>query len=71
MNQTCFNFQLVKDKFGKDYGLKEDSALKGLVKERKYSEKKPKVQAESLNLKMKDILEEIINEAKNPVSFGR
>ncbi|XP_060071468.1 heterochromatin protein 1-binding protein 3-like [Ylistrum balloti] len=58
--------RLVKDKFGKDYGLKEDSALKGLVKERKHSDKKPKVQAESLNLKMKDILEEIINEAKNP-----
>ncbi|XP_033746136.1 heterochromatin protein 1-binding protein 3-like [Pecten maximus] len=58
--------RLVKDKFGKDYGVKEDSALKGLVKERKHSDKKPKVQAESLNLKMKDILEEIINEAKNP-----
>ncbi|OWF51861.1 heterochromatin protein 1-binding protein 3-like [Mizuhopecten yessoensis] len=58
--------RLVKDKFGKDYGIKEDSALKGLVKDRKHSDKKPKVQAESLNLKMKDILEEIINEAKNP-----
>lgn len=62
---TVFN-RLVKDKFGKDFGVKEDSALKGLLKERKHSDKKPKVQAESLNLKMKDILEEIINEAKNP-----
>lgn len=63
---TDFN-KHIKDKFGKTFGLTETSAYQGIVKEKKLSDKKPKVQGETLNLKMKDILMEVINEAGNPI----
>lgn len=58
----------MRQKFGKGIGIKETSAYKGLLKEKK-PKKKPTVQAESLRLKMKDIIDEALKESGNPVSF--
>ncbi|GAB1598895.1 heterochromatin protein 1-binding protein 3-like [Argonauta hians] len=60
------NFKkIVRQKFGKGIGIKETSAYKGLLKEKK-PKKKPTVQAESLRLKMKDIIDEALKESGNP-----
>lgn len=60
------NFRkIVRQKFGKGIGIKETSAYKGLLKEKK-PKKKPTVQAESLRLKMKDIIDEALKESGNP-----
>ncbi|KAL5019134.1 hypothetical protein ScPMuIL_004856 [Solemya velum] len=63
--------RVVREKLGKTFGLTETSIYKGLIKERK--KMKPRVKAESLSLKMKDIIEEALKEAGNPkkgVRFG-
>ena len=54
--------------FTKGFGIKSDSPFHGKLKDRKIM-KKPKVQAESLKLKMKDIIKLAMEEAGNPVSF--
>ena len=58
-----------KAKFKKGFGVKESSPYNGLIKEKKIKKKVvKKVQAESLRLKMKDIIENAIREHGNPVS---
>ena len=64
-----FYLQVIKDKFGKEVGIKESSPYKGLIKETKPKPKQMKVKAESLNKKMKDIIEEVLKETGNPVSL--
>lgn len=59
----------MKDKFGKTYGFKDSSPFKGLIKERKVKVKKPHVQGETLAIKIKDMIHEVITAAGNPVSF--
>ena len=59
----------MREKFGKTYGFKDTSPYKGLIKERKVKAKKPHVQGETLALKIKDIIHEVITTAGNPVSF--
>ena len=59
----------MREKFGKAFGFKESSPYKGLLKERKIKEKKPHVQGETLALKIKDIIHDVITTAGNPVSF--
>lgn len=56
--------RIIRDKFGKFYGVKEMSPLHGLIKELKPKEKK--VQGETLSLKLKDILNEVITGVGNP-----
>ncbi|XP_056018207.1 heterochromatin protein 1-binding protein 3-like [Ostrea edulis] len=56
--------RIVREKLGKYYGVKEMSPLHGIIKEIKPKEKK--VQGETLSLKMKDILNEVITEVGNP-----
>lgn len=56
--------RIIRDKLGKFYGVKEMSPLNGLVKELKPKEKK--VQGETLSLKLKDILNEVITGVGNP-----
>ena len=59
----------MREKFGKMFGFKDDSPYKGLLKERKIKEKKPHVQGETLGLKIKNIIQDVITTAGNPVSF--
>ena len=59
----------MREKFGKTYGFKDLSPYKGLINERKVKVKKPHVQGETLALKIKDIINEVITAAGNPVSF--
>ena len=64
-----FFLQENKAKFKKGFGVKESSPYNGLIKEKKIKKKVvKKVQAESLRLKMKDIIENAIREHGNPVS---
>lgn len=56
--------RIIRDKFGKFYGVKEMSPLHGLIKELKPKEKK--VQGETLSLNLKDILNEVITGVGNP-----
>ena len=60
-------FQMLHNKFGKEFGLKENSPYSGLMKETK-PRKKPVV-APSLGYKMKDLIEEALKASGNPVSF--
>ncbi len=66
-----FNAQVVKETFPKGIGVKTASEYKDVLKEkkRKKPSEKPKVQAESLQMKMKDILNTTIKDMGNPVSF--
>ncbi|CAG2231109.1 unnamed protein product [Mytilus edulis] len=61
----------VKDKFGKEFGIKESSAYKGLIREIKAKPKSTKPKAESLTMKMRDIVEEILKETGNPTNGVR
>lgn len=58
---------MVKEKFGKAFGIKETSVYKSLIKERKINQEKKK--AGLGGIRMKDIVHEAINHFKNPVSF--
>lgn len=58
--------RVIKEKFGKEVGIKDTSPYKGLIRETKPKPKQMKVKAESLNKKMKDIIEEILKETGNP-----
>ncbi|XP_071128994.1 heterochromatin protein 1-binding protein 3-like [Mytilus edulis] len=61
----------VKDKFGKEFGIKESSPYKGLIREIKAKPKSTKPKAESLTMKMRDIVEEILKETGNPTNGVR
>lgn len=69
LKNSIFFFQDVKDKFGKEFGIKESSPYKGLIREIKAKPKSTKPKAESLTMKMRDIVEEILKETGNPVSI--
>lgn len=56
---------MVKLKFGKTFGLQENSAYKVVLKERKLQDKK----TNSTGIRMKDVVIEAINHFGNPVSF--
>ncbi|XP_062586947.1 heterochromatin protein 1-binding protein 3-like [Saccostrea cucullata] len=56
--------RLVREKLGKCFGVKMMSPLHGIIKETQPREKK--VQGETLSLKMKDILNEVIIGVGNP-----
>lgn len=58
--------KFVKSKFGKFFGYQENSPYRVLLKERKKKEKKAQVQGETLQIKLRDIITEVINEAGNP-----
>lgn len=62
--------QMVHEKFGKEFGVREDSVYNGLLKEAK-ARKKPVVLGQTLGLKMKDIVDEALKASGNPVSFYR
>lgn len=64
--ESAHFYRVIKDKFGKEVGIKESSPYKGLIKETKPKPKQMKVKAESLNKKMKDIIEEVLKETGNP-----
>ncbi|KAK3092125.1 hypothetical protein FSP39_025397 [Pinctada imbricata] len=66
VDTPIFN-RIVKDKLGEHFGVKDTSPLKGILRERKPEKKKPKVQGETLRLKMKDIISEIISGVGNPL----
>ena len=59
----------MREKFGKTLGFQENSPYRVLIKERKRQERKPKVQGETLQIKIRDIIINVINELGNPVSF--
>jgi hypothetical protein len=65
---VCLCIEVLHNKFGKEFGLKEVSEYKGLVKTAK-PRKKPSVLAPSLGLKMKDLITEALQATGNPVSF--
>lgn len=56
---------MVKEKFGKTFGLQENSLYKAVLKERKITDKK----SGGSGIKMKEIVHEAINHFGNPVSF--
>lgn len=56
----------IRDKFGKTFGFQENSPYRVLIKERKLKEKKPKVQGETLQIKIRDIITNVINDLGNP-----
>lgn len=60
--------RVVRDKFGKEVGIQDSSPYKGLIKEVKPKPKSTKVKAESLNMKMRDIIEEVLKEIGNPTN---
>ncbi|XP_046579064.1 eukaryotic translation initiation factor 5B-like [Haliotis rubra] len=70
VDQPMFN-KRITDKFGKAFALKESSPYKGLIKEKKSKGKGSTVKADTLKIKMKDIIEEAIKEAGNPVKGVR
>ncbi|XP_045212181.2 nucleolar protein dao-5-like [Mercenaria mercenaria] len=55
----------VREKFGKTLGFQENSPYRVLIKERKIQERKPKVQGETLQIKIRDIIINVINELGN------
>ena len=55
--------------FPKGIAVNEDSPLKDAIKERKKKKPSSKVQADSLQLKMRDIIKEAIIDLGNLVSF--
>ena len=59
----------MKQKFPKGVAVKETSPFHSLVKEKKLKPKKKRVQAETLGMKMKDIIERALTDSSNPVSF--
>jgi len=62
-------FQYIRDKFGKFFGFQETSPYSAVMKEKKVKEKKPKVQGETLQIKIKDVISEVLKDLGNPVSF--
>lgn len=68
---TVLILQYIRDKFGKCFGFQENSPYRVLIKERQVKEKKPKVQGETLQIKIRDIISNVINEIGNPVSFAQ
>ncbi|XP_005106861.1 heterochromatin protein 1-binding protein 3 [Aplysia californica] len=61
LDVPAFN-RMIKVKFGKAFGLKENSVYKGLIKERKLNQEKKKV----AGIRMKDAVHEAINFYGNP-----
>ena len=61
--------QVMKENYPAGFTVKESSALHGEVKERKIGVKKPKVEGETMKLKMKDIVHAQLEALGNPVSF--
>ncbi len=59
----------MRENFPSGFAVKESSEMFGDVKERKIVQKKPKVEGETMKLKMKDIVHEVMEELGNPVSF--
>lgn len=66
---NLFN-RMLREKLGKEFGLKEDSVYKGLLKEGKKI-KKPTAKAHTLGLKLKDIIEEALKASGNPTKGVR
>ncbi|KAL4240430.1 Heterochromatin protein 1-binding protein 3 [Mactra antiquata] len=56
----------IRDKFGKSFGFQENSPYRVLIKERKVKEKKPKVEGETMQIKIRDIITNVINDLGNP-----
>lgn len=62
--------QAVTQMFPKGQALVEDSPYKDTIREKKPKKKSTtKIQADSLHLKMKDIIKEAITDLGNPVSL--
>jgi len=65
-----FSLQAVTLMFPKGQALVEDSPYKDTIREKKPKKKSTtKIQADSLHLKMKDIIKEAITDLGNPVSL--
>ncbi|CAG5118266.1 unnamed protein product [Candidula unifasciata] len=60
--------RMVKEKFGKSFGVKETSVYKTLIKERKLNQEKKKTGS---GIKLKEIVHEAINHFGNPWSGVR
>ena len=56
---------MIKNKFGKTFGIKESSVYKSVLKERNLNKKKS-----GGGIKLKEIAHEAINHFGNPVSFS-
>lgn len=62
-------FQAVWKEFPNGFGFKTDSPHADVIKEVKVKKKEPKVKADTLNLKIRTIIEDSLTDMGNPVSL--
>ena len=59
----------MRQKFPNGFSMKPNSPFGDRLKEKKVKKKEPKVKADTLSIKIRDIIEESFKELKNPVSL--
>lgn len=62
-----FMMRVMKEIFSSGIAVKEDSSIKEDIRQKKAKKKSDQVKAPSLQLKMKDIIEETLKEMENPM----